>query len=290
MRAYTLAPFFWTQKQDEILLTNDAGRFQFMPQEAFKSFVDGNLPADSQTLQDLCDHGFAFVSSSHTFLDQWAMEIRRSKGCHFSATQLFILVLTSACNQRCVYCQASAGHDNQFMSNDTALKVIDLAFSSPANNITIEFQGGEPTLNSSVLRESVLYAKELQKTSGKNLSMAIVTNLTAADVELLGWLMDHDVGICSSLDGPEYVHNMNRPMSNHTNAYDAFYEGVKKYQNACIQRGKNPIVQAIQTTTRHSLSYGTQIVDEYRKLGSDAIYLRPLTPLGFAARSWEDIG
>lgn len=56
------------------------------------------------------------------------------------------------------------------------------------------------------------------------------------------------------------------------------------------QRWKDPAVQAIQTTTRHSLRYGTQIVDEYRKLGSDAIYLRPLTPLGFAAASREEIG
>ena len=290
MRKYTLAPFFWTQQQDEILVTNDAGRFLFMPQESFRSFVNGDLAADSQILHDLCNKGFVLLSPLQAYLDQWSMEVRRSKGCHFSATQLFILVLTSACNQRCVYCQASAGHENKYMSSDTAYKAIDLAFSSPANNITLEFQGGEPTLNVTVLRDAVLYAKELQATSGKNLSLTIVTNLTAADDELLGWLMDHDVGICSSLDGPEYIHNMNRPMGNSSNAYVSFYEGVRKYQDACSKREKIAVVQAIQTTTRISLNAGKQIVEEYRKLGCDAIYLRPLTPLGFAARSWEDIG
>lgn len=290
MDTYSLAPFFWLYKEEDVLLTNDAGRYIFISQNDFKLFVNKKLPLDSEIMMKLLDNGFAFITSEYIYLDQWAMEVRRSKGCHFTATQLFILVLTSACNQQCVYCQASAGNEAHFMTRESALKAIRLAFSSPVNSITIEFQGGEPTLNPNILKESVLYAKEMQESSGKALSMAIVTNFTAVDEELLGWLMDHGVSICSSLDGPSDVHNLNRPMRNRSDSYDAFYNGVNKYVNACLKRGKNPTVQAIQATTRHSLDYGTQIADEYRKLGSDAIYLRPLTPLGFAAKHWAEIG
>lgn len=290
MSNYKMAPFFWEKQKSDILLTNDAGRFLYITSNDFQEFIEGALTKESIVLESLIEEGFAFVETDIKFLDEWAMEVRMSKSCHFTATQLFILVLTSACNQSCVYCQASAGSDNNYMTIETARKSIDIAFTSPAESITIEFQGGEPTLNPSVLYASVLYAKELQEKTGKNLLMALVTNLTNADDYLIGWLLDHKVDICSSLDGPEYVHNKNRPMNNFNNTYVSYFEGVKKYQNACMQRSIDPTIKAIQTTTRYSLDYGIQIVDEYRNLGSDSIYIRPLTPLGYAAKNWKDIG
>ena len=49
-------------------------------------------------------------------------------------------------------------------------------------------------------------------------------------------------------------------------------------------------VGAIQTTTRYSLPYSKQIVHAYHELGFDSIFVRPLTPLGKANRSWSAIG
>ena len=49
-------------------------------------------------------------------------------------------------------------------------------------------------------------------------------------------------------------------------------------------------VQAIQTTTKYSLRYSKQIVDEYISLKLSNIFIRPLTPIGFAAKNWTEIG
>ncbi len=47
---------------------------------------------------------------------------------------------------------------------------------------------------------------------------------------------------------------------------------------------------ALTTITRFSFPYYKEIINEYLKLGVDSIYLRPLTPLGMAKKSWQIIG
>jgi uncharacterized protein len=290
MQTYTLAPFFWAPWGSEMLLTNDAGRHQFLSRDDFRLLVDKQLPPSSAAYTALQDNGLIMTGSDEVFLERWAQELRRYKGCHFTATQLFILVLTDACNQQCIYCQASTGHGRNMMTVETAQKAVELAFSSPADSISIEFQGGEPTLNLAALQAAVLRAEECRKTSGKNLAMAIVTNLTNVSAEMVDWLLDHDVGVSTSLDGPPAVHNGNRPMNGTSGSYNALMEGIHLYQAACVRHGKSLTIQAIQTTTRLSLSHSAEIVNEYRKLGAEAVYLRPLTPLGFAAKNWNEIG
>lgn len=44
----------------------------------------------------------------------------------------------------------------------------------------------------------------------KNLTFALVTNLSLMDEEKLTWLLDHDVDICTSLDGDKKTHNWQR--------------------------------------------------------------------------------
>ena len=49
-------------------------------------------------------------------------------------------------------------------------------------------------------------------------------------------------------------------------------------------------IGAIETTTRFSLKYPREIVHAYIDMGFESIFIRPLTPLGKAAKSWEKIG
>jgi His-Xaa-Ser system radical SAM maturase HxsB len=44
-------------------------------------------------------------------------------------------------------------------------------------------------------------------------------------------------------------------------------------------------VSALMTTTEHSLGHPYAIVDEYARLGFETIFLRPISPYGFAART-----
>lgn len=44
----------------------------------------------------------------------------------------------------------------------------------------------------------------------KQLTFALVTNLSLMDEEKLTWLLDHGVDICTSLDGDKETHNWQR--------------------------------------------------------------------------------
>ena len=65
------------------------------------------------------------------------------------------------------------------------------------------------------------------------------------------------------------------------------YETVKQIKKL---KDRNIKVNAIQTTTKHSLDCYKEIVDEYIELGMDSIFIRPLTRLGKADNNWKNIG
>ena len=67
------------------------------------------------------------------------------------------------------------------MDLDTAKKTVNFIFQTPADNITIEFQGGEPTLNFETIKYINEYAKELNKSYGKGIEFLLVTNLNNMD-------------------------------------------------------------------------------------------------------------
>ena len=55
-------------------------------------------------------------------------------------------------------------------------------------------------------------------------------------------------------------------------------------------RKNNVHVGAIQTTSNYSFEYSKEIVDTYKSMGFDSIFIRPLTPLGKATKGWNTIG
>jgi sulfatase maturation enzyme AslB (radical SAM superfamily) len=170
------------------------------------------------------------------------------------------------------------------MDVTTGRKAIEVAMQSPNQNLTFEFQGGEPLLNFNVILEMISYSKELNVRYNKEIEYTIVTNLIALDDKKLQALIDNNVSICTSLDGCELVHNHNRKLLSGTGTYDLVKDAVKRVRAA----GKH--IGAIETTTRFSLDFPEEIVDEYVTSGLGGIFLRPLTPLGFAKSDWEEIG
>ena len=88
----------------------------------------------------------------------------------------------------------------------------------------------------------------------------------------------------TSLDGDESLHNANRPYQNGKGTYRDVSEKIQQLRNNGIYVG------AIQTTTRASLPYYKEIIDTYVKLGFHSVFIRPLTPLGFAGERWGEIG
>jgi uncharacterized protein len=166
------------------------------------------------------------------------------------------------------------------MSVETAEKALALVFRSPSRGIKIEFQGGEPLLNFSLIRYIVERAEAWNLAERRDLQFVIATNLAVITDEILEFCRDHDILISTSLDGPADLHNANRPRPGN-DSYERAIAGISRVRDA-VGRDR---VSALMTTTKLSLGRVREIIDEYVKQGFRGIFLRPMSPYGFAVKT-----
>jgi His-Xaa-Ser system radical SAM maturase HxsB len=200
-----------------------------------------------------------------------------------STTALHIFVVTLRCEHSCPYCQVSrrsADRDRYDMSIETAMRGLAVALSAPAPTIKIEFQGGEPLLNFELIRSMVPIASRHAAEVGKHLQFVIATNLALLTDEVLDFCRENSIHISTSLDGPADLHNRNRPRPGR-NSHELAVEGIRRVREA-MGPGS---VGALMTTTEASLDRVEEIVDEYVRLDLGGIFLRPLSPYGFAVKT-----
>lgn len=266
--------------ENKILLTNYAGRYVVLSNEEFEAFTREE-PLE-KTKEMLVDNYFYSENSKEEFRQEYACAIREYRDYLFSGTALHIFVLTSQCNLKCVYCQASTISNGKMMSIDTAEKCVDLALQSPCKNLSFEFQGGEPLMNFETMKHIILYTEEHK--GEKNISYNLVSNLTVLNDEMINFIKEYQIAISTSLDGGENLQNANRPHQS-GNSYSMWQ---KKYVK--LKENFPYGIGAIQTTTRYSFHNYKEIIDEYIAQGFNRIFLRPLTPLGYAATKWDSIG
>jgi His-Xaa-Ser system radical SAM maturase HxsB len=166
------------------------------------------------------------------------------------------------------------------MSEETAQRALKIALASPSARIKIEFQGGEPLLNFGLIEKIILAAKAAASAGGRTLDFVIASNLALLTDEHLAFCKVHNVLLSTSVDGPADLHNKNRPRPG-GNSHELAVKGIRRAQEFL---GADRI-GALMTTTESSLGRVTEIVDEYLRLGFDGIFLRPLSPYGFAVKT-----
>jgi His-Xaa-Ser system radical SAM maturase HxsB len=269
------------------LITSDVGEYAYLTERDFERFLSGKVRVGSSLYTELEEKGFIRNSLNfNKLIDQW-----KSRNLFlWSGPSLHIVVTTLRCDHRCVYCQTSSKHENEKkydMSLKTAKNVVDCIFKTPNNSLNIEFQGGEPLLNWPVVKYVVEYARKKEKLLSKRLQISLVSNFSTLNKSKLDFLLKHKVLFCTSLDGPEEIHNFNR-VFNCGNSY----KNTMKWAKEISRRNKNKpsTIDALLTVTRKSLKYPKEIIDEYRKIGTRSVFVRPLTPLGMAKDTWSKIG
>jgi len=274
------------------LLTNDLGRYLWLSEEQYEQVLNGPLEEDSELYARLRDKEFL---KDRQYSNRAAKIYRSRYEFLGGGPNLHIMILTLRCNYTCLYCHASREPMKAFefdMSKETARQVVDMIFETTNPAINIEFQGGEPLANWDVLRYVVDYAEEVNKEKGKDLAFTLVSNLSLMDDEKLDFLVHHNIYVCTSIDGPREIHEKNR-MYKGGSSYDLTVSWVKKFHDAYEKLGYDLNlfhVDALMTTTKYSLPYWKEIIDEYLKLGLKSVHLRPLNPFGFAEKTWKEIG
>lgn len=257
-----------------VLITTDHGSWVFLSEKEYELFKKGEI--EEPLLSLLKEKGMLLTKEN---IKNIINDYRKKCAFLSQGTSLHIVVPTLRCNHKCVYCHSKAkpldakGYD---MDKETAKKTVDFIFQSPSKALTIEFQGGEPLLRFDIVKFIIEYAKKLNKKHKKDLLFRLVTNLTLMTKEILNYLIKEDIGLCTSLDGNKKVHNKNRA------EYGKTIHWIKEIN-------KRHRLNAMMLTTKYSLPYYKEIIDEYIKQNFEAIWLKPVNRLGHAQEVWQEI-
>ena len=287
-KKYYLLPFKLKRlKNNKEIITNDIGEYLIFPSGTTEKIINNNISSEEtpNLYQDLLSKFFISESTIPELIDVYSSRYSTKKSFLDQFTGLHIFVITLRCDQSCHYCQVSRVNEGQTseydMKKETIGRGIDLMLKSPAKNVTMEFQGGEPLLVFENIQYAVLLAKEKNKNYNKNITFVICTNLQLIDEEKLLFLKEHDILISTSIDGPQQIHDKNRPRADKDSSYDLTIQGLDLSRKIL---GKDRI-SALMTTSTLSLKYPKEIVDTYVEHGFPEIFLRSISPYGFATKA-----
>src|SRR5579862_144448 len=195
---YSLLPFRFLRSDDRECLVNECGEYLLVPLGTAARIVHRQIDCESGLYADLCAKQFISDGRYKTDIDLLATKVRSKRRAALRPTQLHIFVLTLRCDHSCHYCQVSrqstASHEFD-MDEQTANRAIDVMLESPAQHLTVELQGGEPTLVPQRIEQIITAVKERASVSGRSLSFVVTTNLANLTPDLLTLFRNESVHV-----------------------------------------------------------------------------------------------
>ena len=283
---YKLLPFYFTKIAGKEILVNELGDMLILPYGSVNEIVEKKICVTSEIYKTL--HANFFISDDllHPLFEVYASRLMAKKRNLTTRASLHIFVLTLRCNQNCSYCQASSRDIDSCsvsMSKQTMDKAIDLMFLSDSENLTMEFQGGEPSLEFDLFKYGVRRATSINTQKKKTLSFVLCTNCICITEDLLAFCKEYSVQISSSLDGPQELHDKNRGI------FGSYQKVISGFKQVRQYLGSNAL-SALMTTSIDSLRFPKEIIDEYVKQGFSGIFIRSLNPYGKALEgiNWDN--
>lgn len=191
---------------------------------------------------------------------------------------LFIIVPTLRCDHDCTYCQVSranldaAGVDLDIGSIEPIVNLIERVGKPPYK---IEFQGGEPLLRFDFIKH---FINRFDQDHGEESEYIIATSLSLLNNEIIEFSKNNNVHFSVSLDGTSVFHDSQRRnviASSHQMAGNGI---LALSESIGIDR-----VATVTTITRDALRVPQDIIDGHNNLGLKNMFVRPLSPYGFAS-------
>ena len=181
------------------------------------------------------------------------------------------------CNLRCEYCFAAKGdfgRGRMLMPLEVAKKAIDFLIekSGPRHNLEVDFFGGEPLMNFDVVKETVAYARSIEKAHNKNFRFTITTNGLLLTDDKIDFINREMSNVVLSIDGRKEVNDRLRVRTNGSGSYDTI---VPRFQKLVATRGKDKDYYARGTFTKYNLDF-TEDVLHLVALGFDQVSVEPV--------------
>ncbi len=175
---------------------------------------------------------------------------------------------------KCRYCFASQGDFGMnpcLMSLATGKRALDFLIdkSGLVKNLEVDFFGGEPLLNATMLKELVEYGRQREAECGKHFNFTLTTNALLLDDNIIDFVIDNNISVILSLDGRPETNDRHRVLNNDEGSYQLIVPNIKKIVE------KKPVSYFIRGTfTRQNLDF-SQDLKHIVDLGFDAVSLEP---------------
>jgi len=238
-----------------VLVSNDFGDYAILSAADHADLLTGQIYNVHPKHADLEARALLDESPRDRWSDLERAAHATRKAFALEGPSLHIFVVTLRCDHSCHYCQvsrAAVGASGFDMSEADADAAVDLVFQSPSNDLTIEFQGGEPALRFDLVRRIVERAEARNLQAEHRLTFAMVSTLHHLTEDDLIFCRDHAIRLSTSIDGPAEWHDAHRP--NPTR--DSWERTIAALARARAILGDDG-VSALPTLTRRSMAIVT---------------------------------
>ncbi len=289
----TILNISWQQIGDRELALNPAsGDWLLVDPDGKKLFL---AAAEGKHLEELCREFPSVPEAEIASLIQAmnAMDFCSVKDCGPAHNcddchqgrfpHLAVLNLTEDCNLKCTYCYVGAGEGQKLrMKPETAFRIVDeyLAMNAdkPEGKINIVMHGGEPLMNYELVEKLTEYCKPYRD----RIHLSVQTNASLLTEERVQYLLDNDVSIGVSLDGPPEIHNLTRPLQSGEGSFDQVMRGIRILQSHGLMVG------VISVMTRKLAEQIDHAIDFFLENGIYNLSFSPFLKVGRGANDDEN--
>ena len=186
------------------------------------------------------------------------------------------LHVAHSCNLNCQYCFASQGKyhgERALMSFEVARQAMDFLVANSGDhvNLEVDFFGGEPLMNFDVVKQTVAYARSIEKEAGKNFRFTLTTNGVDVDEEVMDFANRECHNVVMSIDGRKEVHDHLRKDYQGNGSYDRI---VPKFQEFARRRGDSGYY--VRGTFTHNNTDFTNDIFHLADLGFTQLSMEPV--------------
>lgn len=180
------------------------------------------------------------------------------------------LDIAHRCNLRCDYCYASHGEyrgksvGQELMKSEVALRAVDSVLSKSAGTAGkrfVDFFGGEPLLNFSVLQDVVQHVERHQPASTSPVVFSVNTNGIPITPRIATFLAEHDVAIHVSVDGDRRLHDTHRRFPDGRGSFETIARNLER-----CRKLKPELLSARATVTPQTIDFST-VFRTFNELG-----------------------
>ena len=199
---------------------------------------------------------------------------------HSSEFQVFVKPVGPVCNLNCSYCYYLEKKElypasTRFIMSDEVLEkyIIQHFEASDGDVIIFTWHGGEPLLAGIDFYRKAIALQNKHKPEGVHFMNGIQTNGVLLDEEWCRFLAAERFYIGLSIDGPDYLHDINRKTINGGGTHKQVVNGYK------LLRKHGIIPEILCVVNAHNVSYPLEVYNFFKVLGAKNMTFLPLVKM-----------